>query len=87
MFLKVMNMSLLSTDVLGVAKSTGELEKFQARSGRELQKKEIQLVDRSNSSVRIVGVAIIDNNQPEHFIKFYFNLDHLNTMGFTSRKL
>ncbi|KAH1028515.1 replication protein A 70 kDa DNA-binding subunit [Dendroctonus ponderosae] len=40
-------------DVLGVAKSTGELEKFQARSGRELQKKEIQLVDRSNSSVTL----------------------------------
>ncbi|KAH1021801.1 hypothetical protein HUJ04_011286 [Dendroctonus ponderosae] len=46
-------MSFKQVYVLGVAKSTGELEKFQARSGRELQKKEIQLVDRSNSSVTL----------------------------------
>ncbi|KAG5891263.1 hypothetical protein JTB14_019670 [Gonioctena quinquepunctata] len=41
-------------DVMGVAKSVGELQTFQARStGRELKKKEVVLVDQSKTAVTL----------------------------------
>lgn len=43
------------TDVIAVVKSSSDLQKFTAKnSGKELQKRELTLVDTSNSSVQLV---------------------------------
>lgn len=42
----------LRLDVIGVAKAVGDVQTFQAKStGREMKKREIQLLDPSNTTV------------------------------------
>lgn len=50
-----MNLVLCFTDVIAVVKASSDLQRFTAKnSGKELQKRELTLVDTSNASVQLV---------------------------------
>lgn len=52
-------MNIFCVDLIGVAKNIGDLETFTARTtNRELKKREITLVDQSNTAVIILIIKL-----------------------------